>query len=172
MVRLYRAETSDPAGSPSPAASWMDTHQEVREQREAYGRWFSATLEEAIYYRTHFGEGRPITFVDVPVGSVESWRASNQPAGSWSSGGRQGDMAKREYFIPKEVASERRPLYPQPPHVPLQQKPDDPALRDRNAALLASIMHGPSAKPEAMARAISARAVAVNECGVSAPIVS
>lgn len=115
----------------------------------AAGRWFSATLPEAVYYRDHFGEASfPITFVDVAARALESYRASNQPVGRWCSGGREGPMARQEFFLPRELAAQRRVVPPE-----IYQGMVTPASTLGPPAAAAAITHRNHALPDEIATA-------------------
>ena len=130
MIRLYRGETSA-FDQPSRAApSWMVEDPEHEAVSRAAGRWFSASVGEAVYYANRFGdEDSVITYVDVPARDLDRHRASNaamepvydEEAGEWTepkhftAGGREGRLAReREFFVTPEVAARRKVLVPQP----------------------------------------------------------
>ena len=112
FVRLYRGETSAFGQLPPANAvpEWVRENPDYQATLKATGRWFSASIEEARYYSHHFGTGGLITFVDVPAADVEQYRASNQPAGEWSAGGRNGPLAQREFYVSREMADRRQLL--------------------------------------------------------------
>lgn len=118
FVRLYRGETDIP-GERRPIPDWAAQNPDVQATLDATGRWFSDKREAADYYNQTFGDksGR-VSFVDVPAAEAEQYRVSNQPAvAKFAAEGR----AAEEFFLPKEIAAERKALSP-PSSRPMQSE--------------------------------------------------
>ncbi len=97
MTRLWR---SDAAKVGTPVPNWMESTEELQGIKDASGRWFYKTKEEAERHMADF-EGESLSFVDVPSESVESFNAKDNPfAGGY---GKQGF----EYFVPRQIAEAR-----------------------------------------------------------------
>lgn len=103
VIRLYRAETDVTATKQVP--EWLKNDPEYLATIEASGRWFSDSMENAEYYAKNFGNGK-ITYIDIPASQLETFRASNLPAGKFSAVGR----AQEEFFLPKDLAITRKPI--------------------------------------------------------------
>ena len=100
FVRLYRGETNIDDVAPIP--DWVLESQEFKNR--PIGSFFTESYEEAEWYNKQEGMGDGnITFVDVPVGDLEQYRASNNRGKEFSAPGRE----VTEFFLPKEIASNR-----------------------------------------------------------------
>jgi hypothetical protein len=97
-TRLYRVEPETDVDVKMP--DWVKTQPEIQLSREAEGRWFYLTLEEAKEHIKKFG-GSTITYVDILSKDLESYNAKdNKFAGGY---GREGN----EYFLPKDIANNK-----------------------------------------------------------------
>jgi len=118
-IRLYRAEYS-PKQSTLP--SWITQAQDYQGTAQASGRWFTDDPEEAMWYLHNQypdGDGR-IMFVDVPRMEAERYRVSNTAAktdfNAADNPQRYSRRPDKEFFLPPEIAANKRPLGNFPPN--------------------------------------------------------
>lgn len=115
MVRLYRMQARGDA-KVSPVADWIAESPEYQAMLQASGRWFTDSLDEAMWYENEHPGGE-IVFVDLPAAEAEAYRVSNivaregiGRAGQPESPGAYSARPEREFFLTREAARKARPL--------------------------------------------------------------
>lgn len=108
-TRMYRAELPI-AKDEGLLPDWIETHEDYQKMKEATGRWFYKTLEEAEEFGKDFGpavggEQITITYVDIPTEDVEKYNANIHPEAKKFQG---GPGINNEYFLPKTIADTRK----------------------------------------------------------------
>ncbi|HSE45012.1 MAG TPA: hypothetical protein VLA89_06755 [Gemmatimonadales bacterium] len=104
MVRLYRSEVSPEFRKPKP--DWMKQGQDASGHTDAVDRWFTDTPENLQWYVDDIGADKSrITYIDIPESQAEQYRVSNTPTAARFSLDKE-----TEYFVPRDVADQRRPI--------------------------------------------------------------
>jgi tRNA nucleotidyltransferase (CCA-adding enzyme) len=116
VVTAYRAQDK-PTGKPA-APSWSDGHPEVLNMKEATGRWFADSIDEASWYLKNECRDGEIVGVRLPAALAERYRVSNL---SLKDGGKAtpdnpaafSRRPEREFFLPANLAMMARPVLPE-----------------------------------------------------------
>lgn len=108
-IRLYRTEEKTGNGN---LPDWAKQAPEYQPSKEAFGRWFTNSLEEAEWYiKNEYPSGRIVT-VDLPKEVADQYKVSQLK----KAGGRKISenpfafslRPEREYFLPKEIADKKK----------------------------------------------------------------
>lgn len=110
-MRLYRFQGSEAA---RPVSAWVTETDEYRNMMSATGRWFTDSLEEALWYACDHEEGF-VVHLDLDDDIAEQWRVSNLPRhpGGKTIADNPAEWSLRpevEFFLPTEIASKAVPL--------------------------------------------------------------
>jgi hypothetical protein len=125
MVRLYRGETATP-DTQSDIPEWVVESPEYQATRQATGRWFTESVDEARHYNTVHGDGTgKISYVDVPENELESYRVTNNPEAKKFSG-----RPEEEFFLPPDLAGARKELKNSTPEPTAPAPAPEPTIKE------------------------------------------
>jgi hypothetical protein len=102
MTRMWRAE---PSKGDAAVPGWMVGTEELAGIKDASGRWFYKTREEAVRH-VQILDGSGLSFVDIPTDEVDGFNArDNKFAGGYGKDG-------NEFFLSRAYADARRSADP------------------------------------------------------------
>jgi hypothetical protein len=108
LVRLYRGQAGASAYKEIP--EWIRQSSTFQQNLAASGRWFTANLDEAIWYSKECDDGE-IIYLDIPASQMEEYRVSNmdlRPGGKDTSDNPRAFSRRPdfEFFLPISMASQ------------------------------------------------------------------